>query len=341
MFRRWRNVAGFTLVELLVVIGIIALLISMLLPALNKARQQANLIECQSNLRQIGMAIFTYTSENRGYTPAVWVDYEPAGLPNASNQQGGGYYTTFADTLTLMTAHHATVNFPGAPGAVMAPDQYDWEPSQDSGIFQDVDVPSLAWYPHACAYVGNIRALGALYLWDNLVGNAGFSAWPQRQYSSIQHSAQVMIVWCGACNVGQSINYGAYQTYPDELDDGAMWGQSSLGPLVGTGLCYPTPLRASYQSAWYANPISLGAFLVPGSAPSSQIAGSVTASYLQAANQEYYDNGKYMGPGGEDACWMRFRHLNNTICNFLFADGHVDSRAIGTVLSKDICMNPK
>jgi prepilin-type N-terminal cleavage/methylation domain-containing protein/prepilin-type processing-associated H-X9-DG protein len=62
---------AFTLVELLVVIGIIALLISILLPALNRARESANKIKCLSNMKQIMAAVMFYTTDNRGALPRI------------------------------------------------------------------------------------------------------------------------------------------------------------------------------------------------------------------------------------------------------------------------------
>src|SRR5438046_842493 len=60
---------AFTLVELLVVIGIIAVLISILLPTLNKVRKQARRTACLSNQRQIAMGLIMYANVNKGYLP--------------------------------------------------------------------------------------------------------------------------------------------------------------------------------------------------------------------------------------------------------------------------------
>ena len=72
---------GFTLIELLVVIAIVAILMAILLPTLEHVRHQSYIAKCASNLRQIGMALSTYSNENHGDYPRT--RYAPGILPTA------------------------------------------------------------------------------------------------------------------------------------------------------------------------------------------------------------------------------------------------------------------
>src|SRR3954466_4132151 len=105
-----RRNKAFTLVELLVVIGIIALLISILLPALGRARRSANTLKCLSNLRQVGSAFQLYAADFKGTIPVVRQDTLDDGSVNPPtnniwwSDQIGPYVSKLAKVTTSNTA---------------------------------------------------------------------------------------------------------------------------------------------------------------------------------------------------------------------------------------------
>lgn len=93
-----RSFNGFTLVELLVVIGIIGVLIGILLPTLGNARERGRTVQCQSNLRQIATALTGYATENRGQYPWGWnwAVPNPASAGPLSSQEFQNWVTCVA-----------------------------------------------------------------------------------------------------------------------------------------------------------------------------------------------------------------------------------------------------
>jgi len=134
---------AFSLVELIVVVGLIALLISMLLPAIRKSREDAQRVTCASQLRQIGMGFIAYANENHGNLPAWsgWHVYPHGSSPY--DEPGLGWVEEMAPYLSPTSPVYNCPSFPAPLYTYFIESEWSGVNGRHTMKFTDVKLNSL------------------------------------------------------------------------------------------------------------------------------------------------------------------------------------------------------
>ena len=299
-----RKSHGFTLVELLVVIGIIALLISILLPSLARARQSATNVSCQANLRSIGQALLFYANDHKGKLPysgnARWGEIWTG---QVTNYVGNQLRDTNDQWGNVNGNHTPILRCPDAP---------------QEGIGQ-------AWNG-GFHYTANTRAMP----WFGDDGD-GLKRGPnnvptlsQPYPLATRDSSSKMLLWDGP--ILPAFGWNAPTNNRPQMWWFFTWG-------------YANPCS---WTSWWADP-DLGftnrdAVVPPATDGNFNSTSTSSGQWIGLVN---IDGGANDYPWGMDRVgFQRYRHMNNTSCNFLFFDGHVEARKIGEVRYRDLSIFP-
>jgi prepilin-type N-terminal cleavage/methylation domain-containing protein/prepilin-type processing-associated H-X9-DG protein len=317
---------GFTLVELLVVIGIIAILIGILLPALNRARQAAATVKCASNLRTIGQGMAMYVAENKQTFPCSYIYFgQSVGNSNNITTPAGGYihWSSFIysnkNALANMQPFRATTGWeafqcPAIDNGGLPPTNPAVE-MVAQGQTPDVPPPVVDWQAPRLAYTCNEAIVPRNKFQTNWPGGAN------RQYVFVR--------------AGRIRNSSGTILATEWNQD---WHVvSDNGDVSGSVVCKShRPVHAFnssagqdvYQAAW-----------LPGKTgsiwridPSSMVGDPSTQLTSPAAQKSRLDwVGRNHGSRKLELHYGQMWDMRKT--NFLYVDGHVETRHILETLS--------
>ncbi|HJZ54915.1 MAG TPA: DUF1559 domain-containing protein, partial [Gemmataceae bacterium] len=179
-----RHSSGFTLIELLVVIAIIALLLGLLLPALQKVREAAARLRCQNNLKQLALGVHAF-HDNQGIYPTYngVAPYTGSGAPTQASNPKAVYGSWLVHVLPYIEQgglynqiNEDVQRFGNTGGAVTAPGG----PLISPAVPAVLDTSGLVFRPAVPATYNQWTAAGGHQEWVATTNNNGYTIWVQR-----------------------------------------------------------------------------------------------------------------------------------------------------------------
>lgn len=183
----FRRARGFTLIELLVVIAIVAVLIGLLLPAVQKVREAASRAKCTNNLKQIGLAYHNYESTNGAFPPAseasTYVSGAYGGTPTTRRTGWGVYILAYCEQESLARQYRLDLDLAEEPNATLIQNKIPAWRCPSNGVSPDVyqynwsALPASVPVPTYRAAVADYHPCQGIHttLWD-LVGKSPASS---------------------------------------------------------------------------------------------------------------------------------------------------------------------